>query len=102
MNCIKNLYLDENLKNIDGIFASMERKESIFNVYLLCVDNSSRNLAEIMSMREAFADRNVGREMTLIGIAYGRRGGYGLFSKIVKEYIEKGFDIKDFKDKILQ
>lgn len=102
MNCIKNLYLDENLKNIDGILASLERKESIFNVYLLCVDNSSGNLAEIMSMREAFADRNIGGEITLIGIAYGRRGGYGLFSKIVKEYIEKGFDIKDFKDKILQ
>lgn len=102
MKCIKNLYKDENLKNIDSVIAALGRKESVFNVYLLCVDKKSRNLVEIMSMREALAERNTKREITLIGIAYGRRGGYELLLKIIRGYVVSGSDIGEFKDKILQ
>lgn len=102
MKCIKNLYKDENLKNIDSVIAALGRKESVFNVYLLCVDKKSRNLVEIMSMREALAERNTKREMTLIGIAYGRRGGYELLLKIIRGYVGSGSGIGEFKDKILQ
>lgn len=102
MNYIKELYIDENLKNPDEVLSAIQRKSPIFNVYLICVDKLSHNMALIMSLREAFAERNANRDMTLIGVAYGRRGGYELFKRIVEQYLEKGFDISDFKNKILQ
>jgi len=102
MNYIEGLYIDEKLKNPDNILASIKRKENVFNVYLICVDKSGNNIADIMPTYEAFAERNSKKDITLIGVAYGRRGAYELFARIVKGYLEKGNCLGEFKDKILQ
>lgn len=102
MDYIKELYIDEKLKEPDKVLASIKRKENVFNVYLICVDGSSRNIVDIMPTYEAFAERNSKKDITLIGVAFGRRGAYELFRDIVREYLDKGFYLRDFKDKILQ
>ena len=102
MDYIEKLYIDEKLKEPDKILASIKRKENVFNVYLICVDKHSKNIVDIMPTYEAFAERNSNKEITLIGVAYGRRGAYELFRDIVREYLDKGFYLRDFKDKILQ
>lgn len=102
MNYIKELYIDEKLKEPEKILASIKRKENVFNVYLICVDKNGHNFADIMSTYEAFAERNSRKDITLIGVAYGRRGAYMLFESILEQYLEKGFDLDEFKNKILQ
>ena len=102
MDYIKELYIDEKLKEPEKILASIKRKENVFNVYLICVDKLSKNIVDIMPTYEAFAERNSEKEVTLIGVAYGRRGAYELFRDIVGEYLKEGNKLNDFKDKILQ
>ncbi len=102
MNYIKELYIDENLKNSADVIEAIRRKENAFNVYVICVDEFSQNLAEIMPTYEAFAERNEARDLTLIGIAYGRRGAYDLFGRILTEYLSGGSDIGDFKSEIIK
>ena len=90
MNYIKELYIDEKLNEPEKILASIKRKQNVFNVYLICVDKNGHNIADIMPTYEAFAERNGKKDITIIGVAYGRRGAYDLFKEIVKDYLEKG------------
>lgn len=102
MNYIKELYIDENLKNADHVLEAIRRKENVFNVYLICMDNLNNNVANIMSTYEAFSSKNEGREMTLIGVAYGRRGAYDLFKAVLEDLLEKGIEVDKVKDTLLQ
>ncbi|MBE6008729.1 MAG: hypothetical protein E7235_05975 [Lachnospiraceae bacterium] len=102
MDYIKELYIDEKLKNPENILASIKRKENVFNVYLICVDKQSKNIVDIMPTYEAFAERNSRKEITLIGVAYGRRGAYELFKRMVEDHLKKGHKMIEFKDRLLQ
>lgn len=102
MNYIKELYIDENLKCADDVLKAIRRKENVFNVYLICMDSLSGNLADIMSTYEAFSSKNEGRDMTLIGVAYGRRGAYDLFKTIVENQLEKGVKVCEIKNTLLK
>jgi|GEM_PF-361555 len=102
MDFIDDIFVDENVENLNTIIYSLEKGIPVFNIYLICVDNMAENIAHIMSSSEYFNKTNIKKQYKTIGIAVGKYGANRLFSNIIEYWVEKGNGIGNFKENIVK
>ncbi|HCT65257.1 MAG TPA: hypothetical protein DIC60_08365 [Lachnospiraceae bacterium] len=102
MDFINDIFVDENVENLNTIIYSLKKGIPVFNIYLICIDNMSENTAHIMSSSEYFSKINSKKQYKIIGIAVGKYGANRLFSNIIEYWVEKGNSIGDFKENIVK
>lgn len=86
MKFIENVFVSENVDDIETVIYSLKKNIPVFNVYCICIDFNSKNIFEILSSRELLGKRNIKKEYYIAGIAMGKYDAYVL----VKEIFEHG------------
>ncbi|MGE4214511.1 MAG: hypothetical protein AB7E42_07015 [Anaerotignaceae bacterium] len=102
MDFINDIFVDENIEDLNTIIYSLKRGIPVFNIYLVCINDGDENTAYIMSSNEYFSKWNKNRQYKTIGIAVGKHGANRLFSNIIEYWIEKGNYIGNFKENIVK
>lgn len=102
MDFIEDIFVDENIEDLNTIIYSLKRGIPVFNIYLICVNVNSANTAQIMSSTEYFNKRNINTKYKTIGIAAGKYAANRLFSNIIEYWIENGKSIDSFKENIVK
>lgn len=102
MDFIEDIFVDDNIEDLNTIIYSLKRGIPVFNIYLICVNLKSENTADIMSSTEYFNKRNKNTQYKTIGIAVGKYGANRLFSNIIEYWVEKGNSIGSFKENIVK
>lgn len=102
MDFIEDIFVDENIEDLNTIIYSLKRGIPVFNIYLICVNVNTENTAVIMSSTEYFNKRNRDKQYKTIGIAVGKYGANRLFSNIIEYWVEMGNSIGSFKENIVK
>lgn len=102
MDFIEDIFVDENIEDLNTIIYSLKKGIPVFNIYLICVDIKSENTAHIMSSTEYFNKRNRNNQYKTIGIAAGKYAANRLFSNIIEYWVENGKSIDCFKENIIK
>ena len=103
MDFIKNIYIGENIKNedINNIYDFLKRKIPMFNIYCICIKKKSRHILEILKSSELFSNKCENKDYVIVGIAKGRRQALRLTTNIFEDCINKGIDIMEVKQALL-
>lgn len=102
MDFIENLFVDSSIKDINTVIYSLKKGIAVYNIYVICVDTKSDNIAHMLSSKRFFAEQNRYKDYRIIGLASGKLGADRLFAQIIEYWVEKGMDISSFKEKIIK
>ena len=83
----KRPYTDDNIKDITEIKRKITDNEIVEDLYLVCRDDNSANIAEIMSCRELLNGSGKRKNYGVIGMAIGKDSAIELLRKNVLELI---------------
>lgn len=97
MDFIENIYVGENVDDLETVYYSLKRGIPVFNIYCICINNNSKNTFEIMSAKELFSKRNIKKDYIIVGIAMGKREALSLLTYIIEDAIKKGVNILNIK-----
>ena len=100
MEFIKNIYVEDEDIDVENVKNMMSQGIAIFNLYLICIDKNGVNMAEILHSPDIFKPNNINKKFICIGLATGKKKSFELFSRIIKEYVETGNGLDDFKNNI--
>jgi RNase P protein component len=93
----KCLTIDKCIENSAEIKAMLAEGTPIFDVYLICLDNQSHNLAEIVHTLEILKPSCSDRRLLVIGMADGRNNAKRLLGDIMQQYLNAGGALENFK-----
>ena len=97
---IENLFVAENVTNLETVIYSLRRKIPVLRLYCIVLFED-RNRMEILPSREAFGKRYENRPAKIAGIAMGKREAIDLFCFMVEDALENGRNPADPKELIL-
>lgn len=100
MEFIEDLFVDEKIKDIDTVIYSLKKGIPVYNIYVIYVENDTKDLAVIMSSFEFLKKEK--KDYKIIGIARGKFGASQLFSNITQYWLSKGNTVSDFKEGIMR
>lgn len=96
-----NLCTSEGLKNPAAIKNSLKSGVAVYDVFLLCVEQKSHNLLEIIPSCEIFKAFYSSKRYIVIGLADGRQSANALLLGIVKDFVKTEEDFGRFKNYVL-
>ena len=100
MRFIENVFVSENIQDINTVFYSLKRNIPVFNIYLIYIDKSGK--CEISSSTHFLEGYEKNKEKTVCGAALGKRDAYALFAQIVEYSLSKGWKADDIGKNILK
>ena len=78
-----NLYLDEKAtKKVEKLKSKIETGKPLFGVYCICLALNKNNLFDIIDVNELLFRYYKQKQLTIIGLAYGRESAVRLIEKI--------------------
>lgn len=102
MDFIDDIFVGEDVEDLNTIIYSLKRGIPVFNIYLICINTKSKHIACIMPSSEYFNERNKNSHYKTIGIAVGKFGANQLFYQIMKYWVSTGNSIGNFKENIIK
>lgn len=100
MELIDNLFVAENVSNLETVIYSLRRDIPVLRLYCI-VYFADRNRLEILSSRELFTPRYKGRRGVIAGIAMGRAEAVDMLLTMAREAEANGRNAGDPSQLIL-
>ncbi len=98
MRYAKKLFLGSGLQNnVEQIKSFLEEGVSVFDTYVLCVDEASNNLLYIFTTSELLKKHYAKRGFLIVGFANDKKEAYALTCEIVADFLKKGRSFAHFK-----
>lgn len=100
MRFIENVFVSDNIKDLNTVVYSLKRNIPVFDIYVVCVDNNGK--CEIILSKDFLGNFGQSEKKTVIGLAFGKKSAYNLFADIVCYANEKGWNIDELGKNILE
>ena len=100
MRFIENVFVSENIDDVNTVFYSLKRNIPVFNIYLIYIDKNGK--CEISSSAHFLDGYDKNKDKTVCGAALGKSDAYTLFAQIVEYSLSKGKNACDIGKKILK
>ena len=100
MELIENLFVSENVTDLETVVYSLRRDIPVLRLQCI-VFFADRNRLEIIASRELFHKRYTERPAKIAGIAIGRREAVALLCFMAEEALREGRNPADPKELIL-
>lgn len=101
MEFIKDMYLGDNIKDIKNIVKKFKKKQSISNIYCICIDEKSNSIIEIIHSHEIHKEVYANKNYIVIGLAQSKNEAKQIVCDIIKEIYKIDNELKDIKSTIL-
>ncbi|WP_458407173.1 hypothetical protein [Anaerotignum sp.] len=100
MKLIDNLFVAENVTDLETVVYSLRRSIPVLRLHCIVLFED-KNRLEILSSRDLFHERNKNRPAQIAGIAMGRRAAYELLAFMTEEAVASGRNPGDPRELIL-
>ena len=97
MRYYKNLLVGNTIDNVDEIIALLNKGTPTCDIYVICVDDESHNIMEIMFCCELFKEINGEKDFCVIGIERGKKKAVGMVKSIIEDWFKENGDLLELK-----
>ena len=98
---IDNIFVGKEIEDLNTVIYSLKNGIPVYNIYIICVYRSGRNIAQIITSRQFLKEIGGKNDIKAIGIAHGKYSARKLFAEILEYWISAGKTVFDFRDNII-
>jgi len=102
MEFAKNMCIGQDIKNPKDIVKQLKNKQSISNIYCICIDEKSNSVMEIIHSHEIHKQLYNNKNYIIIGISNSKGEAKKMVCDIILESYKKDNGLKDLKSMLLQ
>lgn len=98
MRYYKNLLIGNTIDNVDEIIALLDKGTPTFGIYVICINDNSQNIMEIMFCGELFKEINADKDYCVIGIERGKKKAVDMVKDIIEDWFKVNGDLEGIKE----
>ncbi len=101
MKICRKCFMGKSIRNSQRIMNHLLNNKKVNNIYCICMDESSDNLAFIINSQELLKNIYKNADYTVVGIAKGRVEALDLFLLMMCSFVSKQNNFNNFKNYFL-
>lgn len=102
MEFIQNIHLSDNIKNPKGIIKKLQKRQSLSDIYCICIDEKSNSILEIIHSHEIHKQVYQNRSYVVLGITNTKDEAKQMVCEFIAKMYHKDPELTALKQMLLQ